>query len=168
MKESGARVRDMDGFIFCEGPGSMLGVRITAMAIRGWQSFFPAPRPVFSYYSLEAAARLLRAGGEMRGMSVISDARRGFWNVFQFHREDAAGRLERWPAERLGALAQPVYRLEEPRKTPCPVEAAGAGYDLSPAAGIFCSRDFLRVNDVVEAYAPELADFRKWAPERHR
>src|SRR3954469_18613927 len=34
-------------FVFCEGPGSILGVRTAAMAIRTWQML--SPRPAFAY-----------------------------------------------------------------------------------------------------------------------
>lgn len=168
LRKAGMGVGDVDGFVFCEGPGSMLGVRIATMAIRGWQSLFKDARPVFSYYSLEAAARSQRATGEIRPLAVVSDARRGFWNVFLLDEGDAAGRLERWPSERVPELPQPVFRLEEPRKTPCPVEAAEADYDFAPVPGIFCDSRLVRSNVAVEAYTPVLAEFKKWTPERHR
>src|SRR6185436_9727594 len=49
------RLDDIGAFIFCEGPGSMLGVRTVAMALRTWVAL--KPRAVFSYQSLALAAR---------------------------------------------------------------------------------------------------------------
>ena len=61
-------------FVHCEGPGSVLGVRVAAMALRVWR--VATPIPMFAYRSLELVAR---AAGRP-GASVIADARRGSWH----------------------------------------------------------------------------------------
>lgn len=84
-------------FVFCEGPGSVLGVRIAAMALRVWR--VARPRPVFSYRSLELAAR----AAAPPGVPIIADARRESW-----HCCTADGRLRRIPtAELAGELLMP-------------------------------------------------------------
>src|SRR5690625_7970577 len=47
FKSERISLKNLSGFFFCEGPGSMLGVRIAAMAIRGWQTMLDAPLPIF-------------------------------------------------------------------------------------------------------------------------
>src|SRR3954466_7183961 len=50
LKSAGGQLADVDAFVFCEGPGSMLGVRTAAMAIRTWQVL--RARPAYAYHSL--------------------------------------------------------------------------------------------------------------------
>lgn len=62
----------MRAFVFCEGPGSVLGVRTAAMAVRAWCAL--APRPCYAFRSLQLVA-------EATGRTVVSDARREHWHV---------------------------------------------------------------------------------------
>src|SRR5205085_2213208 len=50
-------VGDAGAFVFCDGPGSILGIRTAAMAIRTWNVL--KPRPVFAYSSLAVVAHAL-------------------------------------------------------------------------------------------------------------
>lgn len=50
----GAEPGAAGAFAFCEGPGSVLGIRTAAMAIRAWCAL--RPRPVFAYRSLALLA----------------------------------------------------------------------------------------------------------------
>src|SRR5438128_653507 len=55
-------------FVFCDGPGSVLGVRTVAMAIRTWNVL--KLRPVFAYHSLAIVARAL----DRPAATIIADA----------------------------------------------------------------------------------------------
>jgi tRNA A37 threonylcarbamoyladenosine modification protein TsaB len=72
----GDRISTVDAFIFCEGPGSILGIRTSAAAIKVWHIL--NPKPVWAYRSLE----LLAHSVSDKRVSVISDARRDFWHVW--------------------------------------------------------------------------------------
>ncbi|HLS27213.1 MAG TPA: hypothetical protein VK041_01070, partial [Opitutales bacterium] len=61
FRSEGISLKNLSGFFFCEGPGSMLGVRIAAMAIRGWQTMLDNPLPIFAYNSHALLARILLA-----------------------------------------------------------------------------------------------------------
>ncbi len=52
LDELGKRPRDADAFGFCEGPGSILGIRSAAVALTTWQAL--RERPSFAYRSLVA------------------------------------------------------------------------------------------------------------------
>ena len=60
LTRSRLRLQDIQGFVHCEGPGSTLGIRINAMAIRTWNSLTETPRPVYVYRSLPAAGLLVQ------------------------------------------------------------------------------------------------------------
>src|SRR3954468_553528 len=47
-------VNQAGAFVFCEGPGSILGIRTVAMAIRTWCLL--RPRPGFAYASIALVA----------------------------------------------------------------------------------------------------------------
>ena len=66
-------------FAFCEGPGSVLGVRSVAMALRVWQAL--APRPIFAYGSLAIVSHAIGQSD----VGVIADARRDRWHHYSLH-----------------------------------------------------------------------------------
>ena len=41
LTESGLSLADIDSYIYCEGPGSVLGLRLCAMAIKTWSRLYP-------------------------------------------------------------------------------------------------------------------------------
>jgi len=63
-------------FVFCEGPGSILGIRTAATAIRAWRTLHPQT-PTYSYQSLA----LLAHGLGDPDLALIADARRDHWHV---------------------------------------------------------------------------------------
>jgi len=63
-------------FLFCEGPGSILGIRTAATAIRTWLTLHPQT-PAYSYQSLA----LLAHGLGDATLTLIADARRDHWHV---------------------------------------------------------------------------------------
>ena len=56
-------VADLGALVFCEGPGSILGIRTAAMALRVWSAAADRPRPTYAYRSLELLANDLQSGG---------------------------------------------------------------------------------------------------------
>jgi tRNA threonylcarbamoyladenosine biosynthesis protein TsaB len=97
MEGVGAEPSRAAAFVFCEGPGSVLGVRTAAIAIRSWCAL--RPRPVFAFRSLALVAEVLALEGE----SVIADARRDSW-----HACVRGGPVSRVPSASLaGPLAMP-------------------------------------------------------------
>jgi tRNA threonylcarbamoyladenosine biosynthesis protein TsaB len=61
-------------FVFCQTPGSVLGARTCAMAIRVWTTL--RERPAYAYHGLE----LLAAAHGRSDTAFIADARRGEWH----------------------------------------------------------------------------------------
>lgn len=73
-------VDDVRAFVFCSGPGSVLGVRTSAMAVRAWNAL--NPRPTFSYHGLAVVAHAL---GRPEA-TIVADARRESWHSFSLAR----------------------------------------------------------------------------------
>ncbi len=74
IEELSVDIGAVRAFAFCEGPGSILGIRTAAMALRTWGVL--SPRPFFAYTSLGLFARALCGPG----WAAIADARRGHWH----------------------------------------------------------------------------------------
>jgi tRNA threonylcarbamoyladenosine biosynthesis protein TsaB len=153
----GADVNEAAGFAFCEGPGSILGIRTVAAAIRTWNAI--RPRPTFGYYSLAVAAEALGRDGA----SLIADARRGRW-----HRLRRGGPLERVePAGLGGELATPEgFRHWDP----LPEGTSTVSYDLSRLLSLprVLEADLFRDAPRPDAFLHQEPDYAKWTPQIHR
>ncbi len=145
----------MRAFAFCEGPGSILGVRTVAMAVRTWQAL--APRPAFAYSSLALAAHALGR----RDVSLIADARRDSW-----HRYRLEEGLRRIPAAELsGELVMPegFRHWSEP-----PPRAGSVAYNLAelfPRAG---DAALFHETKEPDAFLHEEPSYAAWTPQIHR
>ena len=157
LDELAADVGSMRAFAYCEGPGSILGIRTSAMALRTWNAL--KPRPMFAYGSLAVAAQAL---GKPQAW-VIADARRGLW-----HRLAQGGPLERVPASELsGELVMPEgFR----HWGPLPAGVGRASYAL---AAIFANppvaeADLFRETAAPDAFLHQEPSYAKWTPQIHR
>jgi len=92
LTKARADIGEVGAFVFCEGPGSMLGTRTVAMALRTWLAL--KARPVFAYQSLALAARAEWRRAP-RPFSLIADARRESWHLQPVAADGALSALER-------------------------------------------------------------------------
>jgi len=143
LEEAGLRLEELRGTAYCEGPGSMLGVRIACMALRVWTAagILP-PERVYAYSSLALARHGVFRSGERtagRPFATVCDARRNAWHVLR----DDADAIETLPNAALAQLegdryvCEPFGRWTKPAAplTPFPYEpeaafAAPAGLSL--------------------------------------
>lgn len=142
-------------FVFCDGPGSVLGIRTAAMALRTWHVL--RPRPVFAYSSLALVAH---AAGDA-GTGYIADARRDSWHHFQLGRG-----LRRVPtADLAGPLAMPEnFR----HWTPLPAALATVPYRVAELLAQTADTDLLRATDAPDAFLHEEPSYVTWTPQIHR
>jgi tRNA threonylcarbamoyladenosine biosynthesis protein TsaB len=145
----------ISAFAFCEGPGSVLGIRTAAMALRTWQVL--RRRPVFGYFSLA----LVSQGLALREASVIADARRGRW-----HRHRWQGALERVQPEALsGRLVMPEnFR----HWTPPPPGLERVPYVLAELLPRAIDADLFRAVETPDAFLHEEPQYAIWTPGIHR
>ncbi len=70
-------LEEIKGFIFGDGPGSTLGLRISATVLRTWMSLREEASPLYQYHSLElAAASLEYASAQTLGtFRILSPSR---------------------------------------------------------------------------------------------
>jgi tRNA threonylcarbamoyladenosine biosynthesis protein TsaB len=143
------------GFVFCEGPGSMLGIRTVAMALRTWNVL--ATRPVFAFQSLALVAAAL---GDPQ-LTLIADARRESWHALRL-----GGKLQRLPTSELqGALATP----ENFRNwSALPAGVKSVSYALAELLPKIPDADLFRATDAPDAFLHEEPSYVTWTPQIHR
>lgn len=146
---------DARAFIYCDGPGSVLGCRTTAMAIRTWCVL--GQRPVFAYHSLSLVAHALGRPGA----TVISDARRDAW-----HRASIDTSLARVAASELrGELVMPEgFR----HWAPLPENVARVPYALADLLPRILDAQLFRPTDAPDAFLHDEPSYATWTPQIHR
>ena len=153
----------IDAFVFCDGPGSMLGIRTVAMALRTWHAL--KPRPLHAYQSLAVAGRheWLR---QPRAFAVIADARRENWHV---QAVGADGRMA--PLRRMAAGTLPVGELVTPEHfrtwAQPPGPALPCCYDLATIFTSLREADFFQPSGAPDAFQHEAPCYRKWSAQVH-
>jgi len=85
LTERDWQLSQISSIAFCEGPGSMLGIRTAIMGIRTWQGAgLIEDKPIYSFSSLRIGAELVRdSSASEDSFLVITDARRNSWNALR-------------------------------------------------------------------------------------
>ena len=152
---AGLRIADLKAYVFCEGPGSVLGIRTSAVALRVWRVLNPAP--AFSFQSLGLVAAAL---GD-QAARVIADARRDSWHVAQL-----GAPLRRVPtAELAGDLVMPEHFRSW---TPLPANLHRTPYDLAALLPAVADVDLFQPTDAPDAFLHEEPAYATWTPQVHQ
>lgn len=85
LEEFGWQLSQIHSIAFCQGPGSMLGIRTAIMGIRTWRGArLIEDKPIYSFTSLQIGAELVRGSPDSKDpFLVITDARRNSWNALR-------------------------------------------------------------------------------------
>ncbi len=165
LERSGCTLSDIHAFVFCAGPGSMLGTRTIAMALRTWQVI--APHPIYTYQSLAIAARYAWAQMPGRSFGVIADARRDTWH---YQPISATGNLP--PLQRLPASALPLGEWLTPENFRAwalpPHPAATCSYDLAKIFPALGNGDYFTATAAPDAFQHEAPVYKKWSAQIHQ
>jgi tRNA threonylcarbamoyladenosine biosynthesis protein TsaB len=155
IEKLGVDPQQMNAFVFCDGPGSVLGIRTAAMALRTWNVL--QPRPLYAYSSLALVAHALA----QKDLAVIADARRDSWHHFQIDRG-----LRRVTATELtGTLVMPDnFR----NWAPLPPNVSRVPYLLAELLPRIWDVDLLRPTNAPDAFLHEEPNYVTWTPQVHR
>lgn len=155
-------LKSIAAIAFCEGPGSLLGIRTAAMALRVWNAV--TPRPLYAFQSLTLIAHALKV--QRAGITLIADARRETWHTVKIGPHGEVSSLERHPTASLqGPLVMPD-RFRSWSTLPAHLERTGyALHELFAGAGE--APLFLSTRDP-EAFVHETPAYVTWTPHIHR
>ncbi len=164
LRQAGLGIDQIGAFLFCEGPGSMLGTRTVAMALRTWLTL--KPRPVYAYQSLALAARFAWSRHDSRDLVVIADARRDTWHCQPIRSDGSMSPLQRLPAAEL-----PAAELLTPENFRAwaqpPRPAATCSYELAVILPAVMDGDYFSAAAAPDAFQHEVPEYKKWSAQAH-
>lgn len=169
LQQADVRLEAIRSYVYCEGPGSVLGLRLCAMAIETWRRLQPMPGVTYGYNSLQlAAADLLQQRGYAEVALLISDWKKDAWNGLKLSAEDLAEVTSVTSGE-LADWSGPLYHLPARKgwQQP-PANAVELSYQPQHLPDLLATPRLLRITDGVTLYQSGLNTFRKWTPDRHR
>jgi tRNA threonylcarbamoyladenosine biosynthesis protein TsaB len=164
LGRSGLGLADIGAFIYCEGPGSMLGTRTVAMTLRTWVTL--KLRPTYRYQSLALATRFAWSRQAGRDLTVIADARRETWHCQPIRADGSLAPLQRLPAHNLptGELLTPEHFRAW---APSPRPVATCSYDLALIFPAVLDGDYFTATDAPDAFQHEAPEYKKWSAQGH-
>jgi tRNA threonylcarbamoyladenosine biosynthesis protein TsaB len=155
LAELDVKPTDAGALVFCDGPGSVLGIRTAAMAVRAWRVL--APRSVHRYHSLALVAAYL----DRRDVTVIADARRELWHALSL---DSPLRRVR-AADLAGELVTPEgFR----HWAPLPPGTTTVPYSLAAMLPQLMDAELFCATDEPDAFLHEEPSYATWTPQIHR
>ncbi|HVU17674.1 MAG TPA: hypothetical protein VHD32_12160 [Candidatus Didemnitutus sp.] len=164
LDEAKIGVDAVNGFAFCDGPGSMLGIRTAAMAIRTWLVL--RPRPVFRYSSLTLLAHhLLRS--DRGNFSVIADARRDSWHLASVEGGNVSPLRRAASAELAGSGEKLVLPSSFRAWSHSPRATVDAPYAVAGLLATEADTPLFSATDAPDGYQAEPPTYKKWSAQVH-
>ena len=163
LKKIGRELSEVDALFFCQGPGSTLGLRISAAFVKTvlWES--KDAIPLYSYNALDLASRM----PESPPVHLQAPFRKGWRFVRTQNGNEAIGGKDINESERAFSLFPESHHLPDPRGNDDSIEPSKLiTYDLTETKGL---QDLELVALPVESpdvYSPTPPSFKKWNPER--
>ncbi|NBB79162.1 MAG: hypothetical protein GVY36_06895 [Verrucomicrobia bacterium] len=169
LKAANKDFADVDAYIYCEGPGSVLSLRLCAMAIETWRRLKPHPTTIYKYNSLQLAAhQCLADKPDLSDALIVSDWKKGAWNALTI-RDRKVGPVTVLDDEELAAWSGPLYHLPQRKGWQSPPPAATTiAHNPACLERLHERPGLLQPTDSVELYNTGVNTFRKWTPTRHR
>lgn len=155
------RTAQLDGVVFCAGPGSVLGIRLAAANVRVWRVVRPG-LPLYSYLSLP----LLATHPDAFNATVVADARRDSWHAVK----PGAATIERIPGTALATAGPLVTPASFRRWSPLPFDNPPRELPYHPADLIAAAPDadlFTAAPDP-DAFMHEQPSYVTWTPQVHQ
>lgn len=169
LAEAGIGVGDVGVFVFCEGPGSTLGIRTAAMALRIWQAAGATARPAYAYRSLELVAHDLRSAGVGPPFAVVADARRNAWHFVEATADRVIGPLRRIPRAAVADYPGELFMPADFRAwVPPPRPVCSISYSPEQLWRRQNGADLLRPAPQPDAFLHEESAYAAWTPQIHR
>jgi tRNA threonylcarbamoyladenosine biosynthesis protein TsaB len=171
LTEARLPLEKIDGYLYVEGPGSVLGLRLAAMAIRAWQIDEAArnggkAKPVLACGSLPLAATLALAAKTPPPFAVFTEARQGHWHVLDVNdgENPPDGAATPREVEENGLPAGTLFHLPA-RKAwhQPPPQAHLMPFSLRDHPEILSRPNLFRPVETPTPYASHPPEYKKWA-----
>ena len=161
------QISDVDSFIYCEGPGSILGLRLCAMAVQTWGHLCKLPVRYFSYNSLElTAALIILDNPDVSNALLVSDWKKDVWNSIEIA-EGKSGAVTTIDNQMVNSQKDRLLFYLPQRKVWQKVPERANVLEYSPQR-LSEALQLLKETKKIELYASSINVFKKWIPQRHR
>lgn len=169
LNTQNCELETIDSLIYCEGPGSTLGLRLAAMAFETWRRVLPTPPQCFAYNSLQLLAACLKQDQpHLENALIVADWKKDAWNAVKIE----AGVLHPTSVIETSALEnwrEPLFHLPQRKGWQAPPpNATTLSYQPDRLPEIIALSQILQSVDVFESFTSAETEFKKWIPERHR
>ena len=168
MAETGVAPPDVRSFLYCEGPGSVLGLRLCAMAVEVWGRLAGEGAACFAFNRLALVAALLRerCPDSAKGL-LIADWKKNAWHGRPVWPSGGGAHRCLTDAE-VAAWEGPVFHLPQ-RKSwqKPPARARAVEMKGTDALLLFQRPELLNQTEGVRLNDVGANTFRKWTPRRH-
>lgn len=160
---------DLNAFAYCEGPGSLLGIRLTAMAIRAWKeqkSFNEVG--IYSYNSFQASLELIKKVHAPLGLyAVVSQSRKGYWNFLS--NEPQIQEVSEVEESELTSFPGTLWRFKQKKlmEDEKNLRTMPFDYNFENSPEIFIQEKFLRPVQEPDALFVNQPEYVKWDSKRH-
>lgn len=167
LKMSGIEFKDIDHFAYCEGPGSLLGIRVTSMAIMGWKALEVfKEKKIYAYNSFDVSTVLVK---KLRSQSdsfyIVSGVRTGLWNIlsskekiiYEIKEEELKNlKGEKWYFKQRKMIGKDSN-----------LDLKEFDYNLENCASDFLEKGWLREVQEADALVVKEPEYVKWDFKRH-
>ena len=164
LAESKLKLGDIRSFALCVGPGSGLGIRIAALAVRSWSAL--EPRPIFVWESLASIARSAMVAGEKGSFLVAVESRLKRWHALEVSTDGSLGVPFEAEAAQLNSAGCRVLASSEAAPAVLTSHVA-VPHPWLALPTFFTQPGFLREESRPDALNVA-NDFATWSGERHR
>ncbi len=167
LDEAGLELKQLGAYLFAEGPGSMLGIRLTAMAINTWRCLPGLNHPIFSYRSIDLAALELAGEKKLSNFSLVTRLRKKAYIVLRCDESQSAV-PEVLSDESIQTLKEPVWELllkgrdphTYPQQWPYSIESLPERLHRADLK--------LYAHETAAPFQIQKPEYQRWQGERHR
>tara|TARA_Y100000588_G_scaffold293068_1_gene312649 strand:+ start:92 stop:757 length:666 start_codon:yes stop_codon:yes gene_type:complete len=153
----------IDAILFCEGPGSTLGLRIAATAVKTILRENKPHPTLFTYNALDLAAILANDASR----PILAPFRKGKKLLRCPTANSAIGKVEVLEEPISESLSNEALHLPSLRSWEIlPEHLDTLDYDISRIEGLSGLAPILQSAETPEVFTPLPAEFRKWKPDR--
>jgi tRNA threonylcarbamoyladenosine biosynthesis protein TsaB len=170
LKLAALELKDITGFAYCEGPGSLLGIRLASMAIRAWkeQECFKNI-VVYAYNSFDVSLELIKKiHNPNRPFAVVSQLRKGYWSFLS--NNCLTGNISEINEAELSSFQGSLWLFKQKKLSlnEKNLQMMTFDYSLEECPEIFIQRPLLRSVEQPDAMFVHELEYVKWDSKRHR
>jgi tRNA threonylcarbamoyladenosine biosynthesis protein TsaB len=162
LQKAHLKFTDIKSYAVCIGPGSMLGIRVSAMAVRTWATLYQ--RPIYVWESLKLLAEHALTQGVKVPFAVINESRLKRWNLLAVKSADSFEPTVELEVDEVNAKALALVINHSADSFP---NARVIDDIWSHLPKLFLKKECLKLEPKPDALNPA-ADYALWSGERHR